>query len=67
MKDNRKAYEDKLDAVKLEDVTCTPTQPIAISKTTAHPEVVKRLLKALETAQSKERFEKLGFGWELQP
>ena len=63
---NVKPYDDKLDAVQLE-VNCTPTQPIAVSKSTAHPEVVKRLLKALETAQSKERFEKLGFGWELQP
>lgn len=64
---NVKPYEDKLDAIKVDEVNCAPTQPIAISKTTAHPEVVKRLLKAIETAQSKERFEKLGFGWELQP
>lgn len=64
---NVKPYDDKLDAIKVEEVNCAPTQPIAISKTTANPEAVKRLLKALETAQSKERFEKLGFGWELQP
>lgn len=64
---NVKPYEDKLDAVRVEEVNCAPTQPIAASKTTAHPDVVKRLIKALETAQSQERFEKLGFGWELKP
>ncbi len=64
---NVKPYDDNLDAIRVEEVNCAPTQPIAVSKSTANPEAVKRLLKALETVQSKERFEKLGFGWELQP
>jgi molybdate transport system substrate-binding protein len=64
---NVKPYDDKLDGIRVEEVNCAPTQPIAVSKSTANPEAVKRLLKALETAQSKDRFEKLGFGWELQP
>ncbi|MCE9529981.1 MAG: extracellular solute-binding protein [Planctomycetes bacterium] len=64
---NVKPNEDKLDAIKVEEVNCAPLQPIAISKETKHPELVKRLVKAIESAQSKERFEKSGFGWELQP
>ena len=65
---NVKPYEDDdLEAIKVEEVNCQPSQPIAISKSTAHPDVVKRLLRSLETAQSKDRFEKLGFGWEVKP
>ena len=61
------ATDDDLEAIKVEEVNCQPSQPIAISKSTAHPDVVKRLLRSLETAQSKDRFEKLGFGWEVKP
>ncbi len=64
---NVKPNEDKLDFIKVEEVNCAPTQPIAISRSTAHPDVVKRLIQAIESAESKERFEKLGFGWELKP
>jgi molybdate transport system substrate-binding protein len=59
--------EGAIEAIKIEEVNCRPTQPIAISRSTAHPDVVKRLLQAIESAKSKERFEKLGFGWEIAP
>jgi len=63
---NVKPFEDMLDAILVQEGGCEPLQPIAISKTTAHPEVVKRLIQAIESAESKSRFEKLGFGWELK-
>jgi molybdenum ABC transporter molybdate-binding protein len=63
---NVKPYDD-LEAIKVEEVNCKPAQPIAISRSTAHPDVTNRLLQALESAQSRERFEKLGFGWEVKP
>lgn len=58
---------DKLDAIKVEEINCKPAQPIAVSRSTAHPDVVKRLIEAIESSESKERFQKLGFGWELKP
>jgi molybdate transport system substrate-binding protein len=58
---------EDLDAVRIEEVNCNPAQPVAISRSTARPDVVRRLLKALESAESKGRFEKLGFGWEVTP
>lgn len=63
---NAKPWND-IEYVKVEEVNCAPIQPIAMSKTTRHPEIVKRLIREIESTQSKERFEKFGFGWELQP
>ena len=64
---NVKPYSDELEAITVEEVNCAPTQPLAPSKTTQHPELVQRLIKAIESAESKARFEKFGFGWELAP
>lgn len=43
---------------------CTnPLQPVAIAKGTKYPQLARRLVDAFQTPQSRERFEKLGFGW----
>ena len=55
---------DDLEGFPVEKVTCA--QPIAISKSTSNPEMSKRLTEFLRTAESRERFEKLGFGWEVK-
>lgn len=62
---NVKPYLDELEAITVEEVNCQPAQPIAAGKSTAHPDVVKRLIRAIESAESKQRFEQYGFGWEL--
>lgn len=45
---------------------CTnPLQPVAIAKKSEHPRLARRLLDALQTPESKAKFDKLGFGWVL--
>jgi len=64
---NVKPYTKDLEAIVVEEVNCAPTQPLAASKTTQHPEIVRRLITAIESADSKDRFQRFGFGWELTP
>lgn len=43
---------------------CTnPLQPVAIAKACRHPQLARRLLDALQSPESREKFEALGFGW----
>jgi molybdate transport system substrate-binding protein len=58
-------FEDELAAIPITGIPCAaPQQPIAVSKTAGDPELAGRLLRALESAESRQRFEALGFGWE---
>ena len=64
---NIKEFLNELDGIPIEGIKCaTPSQPIAISKNTAHPDISKRLMEYLVTEESRERFESLGFGWEVK-
>ena len=56
-----------LEYIPIDGVKCAmPSQPIAVSKSTTHPELSKRLVEFLSQKESRERFEKSGFGWELK-
>jgi len=58
-------FESELEGIPVTGIPCAaPQQPLAVSKTTASPELSERLKDALQSAESKERFEKLGFGWQ---
>jgi molybdenum ABC transporter molybdate-binding protein len=66
-------YPDKVEGIPIpnkidgNDIKCaTPAQPIAVAKNSKHPELSRRLMEFLQSRESKERFEKLGFGWELK-
>ena len=60
-------FADELDAIPITGVKCaTPSQPIAVSKSSSHPELSERLMKFLREEKSRERFEKSGFGWEVK-
>jgi ABC-type molybdate transport system substrate-binding protein len=60
-------FADELDGIPITGVKCaTPSQPIAVSKSSTHPELSRRLTEYLQTAESRARFEKLGFGWEVK-
>jgi molybdate transport system substrate-binding protein len=60
-------FADELDGIPITGVKCaTPSQPIAVSKSSAHPELSRKLMEYLQTADSRARFEKLGFGWEVK-
>jgi molybdate transport system substrate-binding protein len=58
-------FETELEAIPVTGIPCAaPQQPLAVSKTTASHELCERLKTALQSAESKARFEKLGFGWQ---
>ena len=62
---NALPWAKELDTIPITGVKCaTPSQPIAVSKSTTHPELSDRLTKFLREERSRERFEKSGFGWE---
>jgi ABC-type molybdate transport system substrate-binding protein len=58
-------FADEFDAIPVTGVACAaPQQPAAVSKSTGRPELTRRMLQALQADRSRERFERLGFGWE---
>jgi molybdenum ABC transporter molybdate-binding protein len=60
-------YPDKVDGIPITGIPCaTPAQPIAVSKSSQYPELSRRLMDFLQTDESRQRFEKLGFGWEVK-
>jgi molybdate transport system substrate-binding protein len=54
----------KLDAIPLTGIPCAaPEQPVAIAKGSAKQELAAKLIEYIRSAESRERFEKAGFGW----
>jgi molybdate transport system substrate-binding protein len=65
---NATPYLDEMDFVPIDigagNADCTnPLQPVAIAKACRYPQLARRLMDAFQTAESKKRFEDLGFGW----
>ncbi len=66
-KSNVTPFADELEGIPITGIPCAaPQQPIAVSKNSAHPELSRKLMDYLKLEESKERFQKLGFGWELK-
>ncbi|WP_020469915.1 molybdate ABC transporter substrate-binding protein [Zavarzinella formosa] len=62
---NVKPNEAKLDYVPVTGIPCAaPQQPVAIAKDSTKQAIAAKLIEYLRTAESKERFLELGFGWE---
>jgi len=60
-------FAQDIDAVPVTGIPCAaPEQPIAIRKDSIHPQTARRLWLALQTPLSRQRFEELGFGWEVK-
>ena len=60
-------FADKVDGIPITGVTCaTPAQPIAVAKSSKYPELSRRLCEFLQAEESRQRFEKVGFGWEVK-
>jgi len=58
-------FADELEAIPVTGIPCAaPEQPIAVSKSASNAELCRQLQKALESPESKARFEKLGFKWQ---
>jgi molybdenum ABC transporter molybdate-binding protein len=57
-------YEKDLDFTPVTGVPCAaPEQPIAVGKHTEYPRLTARLIEAIRSAESRQRFEDAGFGW----
>ena len=61
-------YLDEMDFVPIDigasNADCTnPLQPVAIAIACRSPQLARRLMDALQTPESRAKFEKLGFGW----
>ena len=64
-KSNVVPFESELEGIPVTGIPCAaPHQPLAVSKTTTNRELSERLKTALQSTESKQRFEKLGFGWQ---
>ena len=56
--------QHKLDQIPITGIPCSaPDQPVAIAKGSANQELAAKLIEYIRSAESRERFEKLGFGW----
>jgi molybdate transport system substrate-binding protein len=63
---NATGSADKLEAIAL-DIPCAfAGQPLAMGRETSYPHLTSRLLAALKSAESKQRFESAGFRWALK-
>lgn len=64
---NAKSAGDKLEWIAI-DVPCAlAVQPIAVGKESVHKYLTQRLLDAIRSRQSRERFEASGFHWQAGP
>ncbi|HEV8604227.1 MAG TPA: molybdate ABC transporter substrate-binding protein, partial [Tepidisphaeraceae bacterium] len=60
---NAAASGDKLEAIKIDIPCAIATQPFAVGRESPQKELGKRLLSAIRSAESKERFLENGFYW----
>ncbi len=57
-------HPNEIEWTPVTGITCaSPTQPIAIGKETAFPNLSRRLVQAIQSAESRRRFEASGFDW----
>jgi len=54
---------DKLEVIEIDDPDVSYRQPIAVSRMSKHPQLARRLVEAIMSAESQARFENLGFRW----
>jgi len=63
---NAAASGDKLEAIRIDIPCALATQPFAVGRESANKQLAGRLLEAIESAESKGRFEENGFYWKTQ-
>ena len=54
---------ERCEVAPIQEATSQARQPFAIAKDSAHPHLMRRLLDTLRGADSRRRFEELGFHW----
>lgn len=60
---NAQPWSDELELIPIDLPSATSHQPAAIANNSKYPRLAGRLLDAIRSAQSAERFEELGFTW----
>ena len=60
---NASAVRESLDVVQLREAGALAIQPYAVGQNTRHAQLMERLLVALQSDRSRERFEQWGFRW----
>lgn len=60
---NLGGVREYLDGVAIEHPLARMTQPYAVGKATRYPQTMTRLRAAIISAESRQRFEAVGFGW----
>jgi molybdenum ABC transporter molybdate-binding protein len=60
---NMTGHDDELEAIAVDVPCAVAVQPIAVGKESKHRQLTQRLLAAIRSAESKERFEANGFRW----
>jgi ABC-type molybdate transport system substrate-binding protein len=63
---NASMSRDEIDIIAIDSPLAHSTQPYAIARSTDAHQVMKRLLEAITTNESRARFEALGFDWGAQ-
>ena len=60
---NTAYVRDRCEVVAIPGAASRASQPFAIAKGAKYPHLLRRLLDAIRGAESRRRFEALGFGW----
>ena len=60
---NAAASGDKLEAIRIDIPCALATQPFAVGRESSQKQLAGRLLEAIESAQSKQKFLENGFYW----
>lgn len=62
---NAAGFSAELDAISINDIPCAvAAQPVAVGKESKHKQLTGRLMAALRSQASRERFEAQGFKWQ---
>jgi molybdenum ABC transporter molybdate-binding protein len=64
---NAAGHEDELETLPIKVACAEAVQPVAVARASTQKHLTGRLLDAIRTQESRERFEKLGFTWEKAP
>ena len=59
--------QDKLTVLAIDDPLANAVQPIAVSTQSQFPYLTARLVRSIRSAQSREKFQQLGFRWLGEP
>jgi molybdate transport system substrate-binding protein len=63
---NTALQRKRLVVIGIDDADAHAVQPIAVSKKSDHAYLARRLIERIESAESRQRFEELGFKWLLE-